>query len=279
MADYEDESPSTGEIATGRSARRALISECRETQTETETETERVLDDVGNQVSSGSELERGESTRDLALREAEAAGVELDEEGFVVKPSPLARRGPIPPHILDAVALMALNLMLKEDIALAAGLKPDAVGRLLKGDNPKFNKILEGYRQKLLARTAHHQLRLADLMDQSYAAVANALTGNDQRLAKETAFEVMDRALPQRAERLQPDGTTINLGFQTNIVQNEVTESIRSLVGNFGDLVDTIAQQDPERHVKTGLEAVPRAIEIEVVADEAKPLPDDPTLM
>ena len=179
---------------------------------------------------------------------------------------PNAKRGPIPKYILDAVALMVLNTVPAVTIATSTGLKVEQVKRLLDGTNKKFEAILDGYRQKLLGCTVNHQLRLMELMDQAYAAVGNALQGNDVRIAKETAFEVMDRALPQRAERA--DGINMGINIQTNIVQTEVNKSISDMVSSFAGLAGAISTQDPERHVKTGLDALPRAINVEALSEE-----------
>ena len=190
-------------------------------------------------------------------------------EILVEDTTPTLRQGPIPEHLLHAIALMSLNLVPTADIATAAGLKVDAVGRLLAGENTKYNELLDGYRKKILNTTSTHQLHLADLIEKAYGAVERALVQNtDLRLAKDTGFEVMDRVLPNRAERLaDAPSTNISVALQTNILQTEVNTGIKSIIGQFGELVEAVTSQDPERHVKTGAEALPRSAAAATIAN------------
>jgi len=206
--------------------------------------------------------------------------MEPDEDVPTPEPSALAEPparspGPIPEHLLDAIALMTLNMVPPADMALSAGVRPETVKYLLSGENDKFNAILDGYRQKILGRTTQHHLRLTELLEHAYGAVERAINSDDLRASVDASWNLMDRVLPQRADRLET-GTTVNLALQTNIVQTEVTGAIKDLVGRFGNLVEAVTTQDPDRHVLTGAEAVPRAIEVVVEASPTNDTPPDP---
>jgi len=181
----------------------------------------------------------------------------------------------LPSYILDAVALMALNAVPVADIVRATGLPERRVKGLLAGKNKTFDKILEGYRKKLLTQSTYHQVRLLDLLDSAYRAIGTALDSEDAKTAKDTAWELMDRVLPRREDRLTEGQAGVNLTLQANVVQAEVSQGLKNVLSEFGTIIDAVAHQDPNAHVKSGAEALPKAIELPVtVAGREGDLPD-----
>ena len=178
-----------------------------------------------------------------------------------LRPRQLARKGPIPNHILDAIAIMSLSGARCEDIADQVGLTVKAVQRLVaEKSNHKFNAIVEGYREKLLKVAVQHKMRLGGMMEAAYLAFERSLTQDrDLRLAKETAKDVFAEVVP-KPEQQRPDSIDVNVGFQSIHLQQEVTNQFGETATKFGELIERVAGAlGPDTHTKKGPDALPSA--------------------
>ena len=175
----------------------------------------------------------------------------------------LAKRGPIPNHILDAIAILSLSGARAEDISVQVGLPVKTVTRLVTEQaNHKFNAIVEGYREKLLKHAVQHKIRLGAMMEYSYNAYERALTQDrDLRLAKDTAKDVFEQVVPSQQRR--PEQVDVNVGFQSIHLQQEVNNSFGETAGKFAELLGSVATLlgAPDPHTKKGPEALPSAYE------------------
>jgi hypothetical protein len=169
----------------------------------------------------------------------------------------LAKRGPIAEYMLDNIAIMALNGASTEEINKATGVAKRTVTKLLAGGaNAKFDALYEGYRKRVLGMTVQHQMRLASLLDKSYAAIARALEAQDDRIAADAAFKLMDRAVPKNEKA--SNEFNVNVGFQNNLnLQTQTNTAFNKMGEELKSLISSLSTNDPEKHLKKGDEALP----------------------
>jgi hypothetical protein len=169
----------------------------------------------------------------------------------------LTKRGPIAEYMLDNIAIMALNGASTEEINKATGVPKRTVTKLLAGGaNAKFDALYEGYRKRVLGMTVQHQMRLASLLDKSYAAIARALEAQDDRIAADAAFKLMDRAIP-KAEKASNE-FNVNVGFQNNLnLQTQTSTAFNKMGEELKTLLGSLSTTDPEKHLKKGEDALP----------------------
>ena len=179
---------------------------------------------------------------------------------------------PIPQHKLNALAHMAVAGNGAEEMAQVTDLKVDTIKRLLSRGNPKFNALKEAHGRKLLASEVLHVMRMRDEQEQCYDNIHTALRGTDKRLAMETTWKVLDTVVPKRAVEQSPIDVNVNVRAEA-----EFKQVVLDMGKEFIEIKEFLATQDPNKHVKTGAEALPRAIEatvVPVVKDE-KTAPED----
>ena len=173
----------------------------------------------------------------------------------------------LPTHILDALAIMTLRGLRYADMATAVGVPQNTVEALVReGKNAEFQALLEGYRKRMLASTTTVQQDLMELVPTGVVAVRRALEQDrDPKLAKDTAWELMDRVFPKPQDK---SDVNVNVGFQNVQTQVEINQAFVEVGTKFGELLTTLSKQDPDRHVRTGVDALPSAYEIPQEAKE-----------
>ena len=176
-------------------------------------------------------------------------------------PKQLVKKGPIPNHILDAVAILALSGARVEEISNQVGLPLKTVSHLVVNkNNHKFNGIMEGYRERMLKVAVQHKLKLGGMMASAYDAVERALVQDrDAKLAKDTAFDLFKEVIPQPAKD-KPESVGTSTSFVNIQLQQEVNTSFGETAGKFGELIETIAKMGTvDVHTKKGIDALPSA--------------------
>ena len=172
------------------------------------------------------------------------------------------RSGRTPNHVLDSVALMVINGASYEDISASTGIKVDTLqGWVTDGKNQHFTKALAVYRDKLLRHTSHHQMKLLDMFDHAYRAVNQALISDDEGLAARTAWEVFDRALPQKPEA----DLQLNIGVGNVHFDTQVRNTFAAVGEKFGGLMDRLAKDDPDRYIRSESEVYEIPVEHETI--------------
>ena len=180
------------------------------------------------------------------------------------------RRGRIPHHMLQVVALMVVNGASYESIATSTGLPHDTLQRLVtEGANKRFNKYVEAYREKVLKATSFHQMKLMDMLDHAYIAVQRGLGSEDDKLAVDTAFKLMDRVVPNTVN--QQAAMEVNVGFQNVHLENQVHTTFKAVSGKIESLMGRLLSDDPERYLRDDA----ATYEIPVESTTIEPTPTD----
>lgn len=228
------------------------------------------------------ELGPGDSTIPAHQGEPTAAsGDEPDSpdeaDGSAGTSIPAVRSGRLPKYVLEAIALMVVNGASYEDISASTGIPADRLrGLVAQGPETGFGRMVEAHRRKILRATAFHQMRLMDLLDHAYNAVSRALQDvDDPKLAKDTAFELFDRVVPQP----QQADLEVNVGFQNVHLQSSVHQVFTKLGNNFESLLGALTTQDPDRHLKSdsvGYKLPDHATPDQVETLDVQPEPDTP---
>lgn len=179
-------------------------------------------------------------------------GVGLTEPNGQGAPEPAAvasiQAGQHPAHVLHAAALMVVEGARYEDIEQATGVKVRTLRSwVTEGRNEGFQRILTGYREATLKRASEHRWRLGKMVDASYLAIERALTQEeDYKVAKDTAWELMDRVFPQRTG---PD-VNVNVGFQSVSFQQEINQTFNRVGEKFAHLLGALTAQDPKQYLR-----------------------------
>jgi hypothetical protein len=208
---------------------------------------------------------QGREGADLEGREFEIS-VGLAPKGELVSPpagangsgAPGAGVKRLPEHILDAIAMQTLQGTPYGDISRNTGVPKPTVEALVRdGSNQKFQRILEGYREKLLLTVGQNHFKMVAMLDKVHRAIERALDDDtDNKLAVSTAFDVMDRVIPRpEADR----SVNVSLGLTNTVVNNEMSATLTSVSDSFVDLMQIVATQDPNKHVLDGTAALPSA--------------------
>ena len=85
----------------------------------------------------------------------------------------------IPEHKLQAIALMSLNGVPASRISEFTGVSTHTVGKFLdpRIPTPRYDAVHDAYQIKIINGVIHQQVRLLDLLDQSYKAIQDARPG------------------------------------------------------------------------------------------------------
>ena len=171
---------------------------------------------------------------------------------------------PIPQHKLNALAHMAVAGNDAEEMAQVTNLKVDTIKRLLSKGNAKFDALKETHERRLFAAEVLHTSRMREMQSDCYVALENALHGNDKRLAMDASTRILACVVPQKKEAPTEHQHTINIRAEA-----EFKQVVLDMGKEFIEIKEFLATQDPNKHVKTGAEALPRAIEATVVPTES----------
>ena len=173
--------------------------------------------------------------------------------------------GPIPNHKLNAIARMKVNGLDAEKMAGVVSLSVDQVKGVLSRGGEKFSKLVAQHENALIKKEVTHQIWLDDHLDEARDKIIEAMRGDDRRLANENAWKIHDLCIPKR-EKPQ-----IKQEFNFNLrAENEFRDTVVQLGKEFVELKQVLATQDPMKHVKTGAEALPRAITVAVEPPKAE---------
>ena len=173
--------------------------------------------------------------------------------------------GHIPEHKLNALARMKVEGFDAEKMADTVSLSVKTVRGLLKNGNVKFNKLVEAHENKVIHEQVLHRMWMADHIDVAEQAVLNAIEGNDKRLAAENAWKLLDKACPTPKEKLAPAEFNLNIKAET-----EIKDAVIQIGQQVLEVTKVLSTQDPMKHVRTGAEALPRAISVSVGPPEAE---------
>ena len=148
-----------------------------------------------------------------------------------------------------------------KDIAAGTGLTVKVVKGLLRRGNEKFNEQLAIYEEQANTAAGRHKVWLESRIEAGEQAIDAALNSTDKRLAAETGWKISDKVLPRQRE---PEAPPAQNTFTGDV---EFKQVVLAMGEQFVELKEVLATQDPNKHVKTGAEALPRAIEATVVAE------------
>ena len=164
----------------------------------------------------------------------------------------------------NTLALLIIEGRAPADIAEVMSISAKVVENYAKGIGPAgFNKVLQTYREQLGEAVVKRRMRFMEMQEPAYAQIKSALTAQDQRLATETAWRIVDEVAPKPIEAT--GGINASISFtQNNQVNMQLLELSKDLVGAFKTLKKTKAP-DFAKHVKTGTDALPSAMK--AVAD------------
>lgn len=200
----------------------------------------------GQTNGSGGTGDRGD---EFSTPEAAQAALERRQNG--------APNAKIPHGHYDTLALMIVNQVPADRIADSLGVTKATIHRYMAGKVESFNPVLEEYRNRVVRVTVHHQIRMLDMVEQAYAAIKDSLDpSSDPKLRQDTAFKLIDRA------HLTGERSEVNVNLQQNNIQvrQEVRQTFANVMEKFTEVFDQAMQQDPNRHIRDGEEALPRAV-------------------
>ena len=170
----------------------------------------------------------------------------------------------LPQWKYDAISLWMLEGAPTKQIAEAVGCAESTVHRLANGENETFNRIHEGYRQKVVLGLIGHRVKLLDYLDDAYGALKAALTQDrDKRLAFDAAKDLFDRLFGDMEKtREATPALQINQHFHNPQVQAEFKQ-LTVGAANFLESLrggGVLAPVSEDRHLLTSKQALPSAI-------------------
>ena len=175
-------------------------------------------------------------------------------------------------HRFQTLAMMVCEAWSVTDIAAAMCLPEETVKKYTSPEAPEtFKKILKGYREKFERYSIERRFRMADMAEQSYDNIKNALISNDTKLKTETAWRVLDEVAPKPVEETAP-GVSVNVNLtRNNQVNAQIVELGQNLFEEFQSLKE-LPGTSYDRHLKMGSEALPSSYQ-EVQAETAEAVP------
>ena len=151
---------------------------------------------------------------------------------------------------------MAVTGFDAERMAAISGLAVGTVRNLLSGDNQKFARLKATHEQRVLSAQVLHEMWLEDHIEDAHKAVMAAMGQTaDKRLAAEQGWKLLDRARPKPKEAESGPEVTVNIRAAA-----EFNDTVIAMGKQFIELTEALATQDPNKHVLTGAQALPRAI-------------------
>lgn len=183
---------------------------------------------------------------------------------------------------LDAIAMLAAELVPAESISQGTGVELHKVRKLLRGHDERFNAILDGYRERRLRATGGHLFRLYQFHEAAYRAIEDGLASGDIKVRVDTAWKVFDRTVPapKAKDPATPVDVTLNLPPAALEQLARASVEVQAFLS-----ARTPGGPTPEerllKHVKVGEAALPRPpaqlqVELGEASDPANAPPDDP---
>lgn len=177
----------------------------------------------------------------------------------VVVAEPPQARGRLDTHEFDFVAMALTNAVPLEDIAHAVQVDVEYIRKLSLRYNESFNRVWDGYRNKLNNSMVAWRFKLANMLDKSYQAIENALDGKDPKLAFEAAKWNIAAVIPEVEQGRAAAGPGLQVNFNTDAtVQAQVAGVIQNIGQSFLGLKEALSGVDLGRHVRQGEAAIVR---------------------
>lgn len=203
---------------------------------------------------SSHEQERAESAAAPSCPEgAHGPGSSLPQAG----PPPasytaLGPRGPLSEAQKDAVARLVVQGRPLNMIAMAVGRSPEAIRRMIDGSlKPKIEEV----RAQVIRETSTHWFEMLAMLPQARQNMQSALLSADERVRVDMTKWVHQAIVPQPAQVHETE-VNVNLGEGAVQLLSEMNERLLELASaNRG--------RDPLARVRTGPEALPRAVVVE----------------
>ena len=178
----------------------------------------------------------------------------------------------VEPHRHVTLAMMVCEGWSRADIAEAMCLSEETVEKYTGSEAPRmFKDVLAGYRAKLERLSVERRFRMAELSEQCYSNVKEALLCNDIKLKTETSFRILDEVSPKPVVETAP-GVSVNVNLTRN---SQVNAQIVALTGDLLDefqSLKSIPGEGYQRHLKLGSEALPSSYQ-EVQNEKGEPIP------
>jgi hypothetical protein len=173
-------------------------------------------------------------------------------------------------HQLDAMAILCVEGVGGDEIARQVGVPREQVLAIIRGGrNQKFDKLLEGYKKKVLQSVMGHRFRLMDLLDDAYLAIDNAINNGDSKLRAETSWKLFEQVVPRPKDE---QDHSLKIVINNPTVQAEMGKTINHIHESLDEMVDVLKHSDEDKHVLIGDEALPTPpVQLEISDAEALP--------
>ncbi len=159
---------------------------------------------------------------------------------------------------LEAIARLAVLGTPPATMAATVGLSEPYITRLLSGKhNETFNRLHDDYKEMVLKNVVGAHFDLAQKLPEALIAIQDALTAQDARLKFEGAKWVWDKIVPDfsgRPKNAETDTLTVILNQPQ--VRTQIGETMESVAQTLLGLRAAIKDQQPDRHLKVGTDAL-----------------------
>ena len=173
--------------------------------------------------------------------------------------SPPQQRERAKDYQLEAIARLAVLGTPPATMAATVGLSEPYITRLLSGKhNETFNELHDDYKRLVLKNVVGAHFDLAQKLPEALIAISDALGAQDARLRFEGAKWVWDKIVPDFSGRPKNGSDTDSLTLILNqpLVRTQIGETMESVAQGLLTLREAINNQDPDRHLKVGTDAL-----------------------
>jgi len=171
-----------------------------------------------------------------------------------IQESPSSPPSPKGTHLkeyqLETVAkLSAMNANSPEQISITTGIPLNRINQLMRGENSKFNILQNKYRELVSKHHTGARFNMMEMIPLCNEAIRSALVSEDTRLAKDTAFEIIDRVIPDlnpRAQRSlagEPGQFNISITHNNPQAVNILNSTMDSVANMMGELKGQLAME------------------------------------
>ena len=184
--------------------------------------------------------------------------------------SPEKKRERAKEYQLEALAQLSTLGTPTGTMAAVTGLSEPYIHRLMQGgQSKKFDELREQYKQQNLKTVVGAHFTLVDLLPQADDAIRDALVGHDNRLRAETAWKVRERVVPNLMKE-QSNQDVFQITINQPHIQAQIGETMNSVAKSLAALQVVIKNQEPDGHLMSGADAIPRPPgQLEAVEGEA----------
>lgn len=167
--------------------------------------------------------------------------------------APRVRR--VTDQISELAAILHANGRDDSFIRSELGLSTSQLRRLKKQES--WLTIAEGYRDRAATVSANHRSRMLDLVEQSYASLADVMRDEKNAKARLDAIKWVQEQAQVASVQKESADVNVNLGFQKNNIA--VTQNIAAVLSDLKDVIPAVLDLDDSKHVREGDEALPQA--------------------